>query len=124
MSISAPIKLLYEAENNVVTVEIKNGEVFRGYLMEASDSMNVRLDDVNLTGKDGKKSHLEQVYLRGSQIRFIIIPDMLKNAPMFKKIKNQTNAAKQANIARGKVRGRGAQAGASRGKQFVASVGI
>ena len=92
MSISAPIKLLYEAENNVVTVEIKNGEVFRGYLMEASDSMNVRLDDVNLTSKDGKKSHLEQVYLRGSQIRFIIIPDMLKNAPMFKKIKTKTSS--------------------------------
>ncbi len=49
---------------------------------------------------------------------------MLKNAPMFKKIKNQTKAAKQAMIARGKVRGRGAQAAASRGKQFVASVNL
>ena len=53
MSISAPIKLLYEAENNVVTVEIKTGELFRGYLMEASDSMNVRLDEENTTlGKE------------------------------------------------------------------------
>ena len=49
---------------------------------------------------------------------------MLKNAPMFKKIKNQTKAAKQAMIARGNVRGRGAQAAASRGKQFVASVNL
>jgi small nuclear ribonucleoprotein D3 len=86
--------------------------------------MNVRLDDVNITSRDGKLSHLEQVYLRGAQIRYIIIPDMLKNAPMFKKIKNQTKAAKQAMIARGKVRGRGAQAFSSRGKQIVASVNL
>ena len=49
---------------------------------------------------------------------------MLKNAPMFKKIKNQTKAAKLALIARGKVRGRGAQAGSSRGKQIGASVNL
>lgn len=124
MSISVPIKLLHEAENHVVTIELKTGEMFRGYLMEAEDTMNVRLDDVKITSTDGKMSHLNQVYLRGSQIRYIIIPDMLKNAPMFKKIKNQTKAAKQANIARGKVRGRGAQAAASRGKQIVASVNL
>ena len=124
MSISVPIKLLYEAENNVITIEIKSGEMFRGYLMEASDSMNVRMDDVTLTARDGKVSRLDQVYLRGSQIRFIIVPDMLKNSPMFKTIKNQTKAATQANISRGKVRGRGAQAAASRGKQIVASVNL
>lgn len=124
MSISVPIKLLHEAENHVVTVEIKDGIMMRGYLMECSDTMNVRLDDVKLTARDGNTTHLDQVYLRGSQIRFIIVPDMLKNAPMFKKIKNQTQAAKQANLARGKVRGRGAQASASRGKQIVASVNL
>lgn len=31
-------------------------------------------------------SHLDHVFLRGSRIRFMIIPDMLKNAPMFKRI--------------------------------------
>jgi len=86
--------------------------------------MNIRLDDVNITSRDGKLYNLDQVYLRGGQIRFFIIPDMLKNAPMFKKIKNQTKAAKLALIARGKVRGRGAQAAASRGKQIVASVNL
>ena len=35
MSIGVPIKLLHEAENHVVTVELKTGELFRGYLMEA-----------------------------------------------------------------------------------------
>jgi len=31
-------------------------------------------------------NQLENVYVRGSKIRFLIIPDMLKNAPMFKKL--------------------------------------
>jgi small nuclear ribonucleoprotein D3 len=31
-------------------------------------------------------AHLDHVFLRGSRIRFMIIPDMLKNAPMFKRI--------------------------------------
>ena len=36
--------------------------------------------------QDGRISHLDHVFLRGSRIRFMIIPDMLKNAPMFKRI--------------------------------------
>ena len=122
--ISVPIKLLHEAESHVVTIEIKSGEMFRGYLMEAEDTMNVRLDDVKMTSRDGKVTHLDQLYLRGSQIKFIIVPDMLKNSPMFKKIKNQTKAAKQANIAKGKIKGKGPQASASRGKQIVAAVNL
>lgn len=27
---------------------------------------------------------MENVYVRGSKVRFIILPDMLRNAPMFK----------------------------------------
>ena len=46
MSIGIPIKLLHEAELHVVTVELKTGELYRGYLMEAEDTMNMRLDDV------------------------------------------------------------------------------
>ena len=86
MTIGVPIKLLHEAENHVVTVEVKSGELYRGYLMAAEDTMNMRLDDVYVTRRDGKQTHFEQVFVRGSQVRFIIIPDMLKNSPMFKKI--------------------------------------
>ena len=98
--------------------------MFRGYLMEAEDTMNVRLDDVKMTSKDGKVTHLDQLYLRGSQIKFIIVPDMLKNSPMFKKIKNQTKAAKQANIAKGKVREKLLTTNIPRGKELVATVAL
>jgi len=102
--IGVPIKLLHEAENSVVSVELKTGDLFRGYLMEVEDTMNVRLDDVFVLNKEGKTIHVDQVYLRGSQIRFFVFPDMLKNAPMLKKVKNQTKTAKSSIIAKDKLR--------------------
>ncbi len=103
MSIGIPIKLLHEAELHVVTVELKTGELYRGYLMEAEDTMNMRLDDVFVTRRDGKQLHFDQVFVRGSQVRFIVIPDMLKNSPMFKRISNQAKkGGKNALLNKGK----------------------
>lgn len=31
-------------------------------------------------------SKLEQVYLRGSHLKFVVLPEILKNAPVFKKV--------------------------------------
>jgi len=89
MSVGYPVKLLHESKHHVVTVELKTGELYRGYLIESEDSMNCRIDNCQKTAKDGKNYYFEQIYLRGSQIRFIIVPDMLKNAPMFDRVRNQ-----------------------------------
>jgi hypothetical protein len=43
--------------------------------------MNVQLKDITVTARDGRVSHLEQVYIRGSHVRFFIVPDMLRCAP-------------------------------------------
>lgn len=68
----------------------------------AEDNLNVAMKDITVTGKDGKQSHLENVYIRGNMIRFIIVPDMLQQAPMFKRI--GPNAMKGRGI--GSARGR------------------
>lgn len=86
MSIGVPIKILHEAEGHVITLETLNGEVYRGKLIEAEDNMNCQMSNITVTSRDGKVSLLEQVFIRGSKIRFLILPDMLKNAPMFKKM--------------------------------------
>eukprot|EP00696_Hemimastix_kukwesjijk_P002635 gnl/Hemi2/13243_TR4533_c0_g1_i1.p1 gnl/Hemi2/13243_TR4533_c0_g1~~gnl/Hemi2/13243_TR4533_c0_g1_i1.p1 ORF type:complete len:151 (-),score=35.58 gnl/Hemi2/13243_TR4533_c0_g1_i1:137-589(-) len=86
MSIGVPGKLLHEGEGHTVTVELKVGDVYRGQLVECEDNMNMHLQNVTRQGKDGQISNLEQVYLRGSQICWTILPDMLKNAPMFKRV--------------------------------------
>jgi small nuclear ribonucleoprotein D3 len=42
--------------------------------------MNVQLKDITMTARDGRVSHLDQVYIRGSHVRFFIVPDMLRYA--------------------------------------------
>jgi small nuclear ribonucleoprotein D3 len=106
--IGIPIKLLHEAEGHVVTAELKTGEVYRGQLLEAEDNWNCQMSDVTYTGKDGKVTKLEHIFLRGSKIRFLVIPDMLKNAPMFKRI--------DPKFKKGLGAGRGGKAVAMRAK--------
>ena len=35
MSVGVPVKLFHEAENHIITIEVKTGELYRGYLTEA-----------------------------------------------------------------------------------------
>ena len=103
-----PVKLLHESLGHIITVELKTGQLYRGKLAEgvrctfkqinrqltqqillfpiivhsAEDNLNISLKDITVTGRDGRVSQLDQVYIRGSMIRFFIVPDMLQNAPM------------------------------------------
>lgn len=43
--------------------------------------------DCKKTTADGRESMVDIAYIRGSQIRFIILPDMLQKAPFFNRIK-------------------------------------
>ena len=87
--LGVPVKLLHEAEGHIVTCETNTGVVYRGKLLEAEDNMNCQIIGVTCTARDGRVTKLEQVFIRGSQIRFLILPDMLKNAPMFKKMQTK-----------------------------------
>lgn len=98
----------------------------------AEDNMNVQLKDITVTARDGRVSHLDQVYIRGSHVRFFIVPDMLRfvsplhrivcmyvklmwrrNAPMFRSRAVRGRGVGLArgratvNRARGQLRGRG-----------------
>ncbi|PRD33630.1 UNVERIFIED_CONTAM: SmD3 [Trichonephila clavipes] len=84
MSLGVPVKVLHEAEGHTVTLETNTGEVYRGKLVEAEDNMNCQMSGITVTYRNGKVGKLENIYIRGSKIRFLILPDMLKNAPMFK----------------------------------------
>ncbi|CAN7986140.1 small nuclear ribonucleoprotein Sm D3 [Ixodes scapularis] len=113
MSIGVPIKVLHEAEGHIVTCETNTGEVYRGKLVEAEDNMNCQMANITVTYRDGRVAQLENVYIRGSKIRFLILPDMLKNAPMFKKAGTKTATA---SAGRGKSAILRAQAARGRGR--------
>lgn len=124
MSIGVPIKVMHEAEGHIVTCETTTGEVYRGKLVEAEDNMNCQMANITVTYRDGRVAQLENVYIRGSKIRFMILPDMLKNAPMFKKVqgsKGQSagrgkSAILRAQAARGRGRGGGGGGGGRGGR--------
>eukprot|EP00967_Tisochrysis_lutea_P135298 scaffold239886_cov33-Tisochrysis_lutea.AAC.1 len=111
-TIGIPIKVLHDAEGHTVTVELKNGEVYRGKLDEAEDNMNVHLSNCTKTMKDGRVQMLSKantapsiypacsVFLRGSHVSFMVLPDILKNAPFFKKIDTKANKASKAGKAK------------------------
>lgn len=115
MSIGIPIKLLHEAEGHTITVELKSGEVYRGKLEEAEDNMNCILSGIVCTARDGSTHPLESAFIRGSHIRFLILPDMLKNAPMFRKDLARPGKLKGLTAERG-GRGGGGRGGGGRGR--------
>ncbi|KAJ1975603.1 small nuclear ribonucleoprotein Sm D3 [Dimargaris verticillata] len=121
MSVGVPVKLLQEAIGHIVTLEMKNGHTYRGKLLESEDNMNVQVGDVTATARDGQVSKLEQIFIRGSHIRFVIVPDILKHAPMFQRFGPEAQKLRGLGMGRGKHllkqhRGRGR--GGPRGRGF------
>ncbi|KAJ3122219.1 small nuclear ribonucleoprotein Sm D3 [Nowakowskiella sp. JEL0407] len=119
MSIGVPIKLLHEAQGHIIQLELKTGFIYRGKLLDAEDNMNVQLRDITVTARDGRVTQLEQVYIRGSQVRFFIVPDMLKNAPMFKRMGPGATKGIGIGMGRGKATVARAQAARGRGRGGV-----
>ncbi|XP_020114731.1 small nuclear ribonucleoprotein SmD3b-like [Ananas comosus] len=74
-----------------------------GLVLAYCDLLSFRLAPNNVVSSDGKVSQLEHVFIRGSKVRFMIIPDMLKNAPMFKRLD-------------ARIKGKGSAIGVGRGR--------
>lgn len=84
MSPNVPIQLLIEAQQHVVTVELTSGELYRGRLLASEDNMNVKMSDVVVTARDGKVTHMDLVYVRGSHVKLFILPDILRYSPILR----------------------------------------
>ena len=83
--VGIPIVLLHDAEGGVVSVETKSGEIIRGLLFEAEDMMNLYIKNAVIWNENGVKRKVDAIYLRGSEIVFIVLPQMLQHAPMFQR---------------------------------------
>lgn len=85
--------------------------------------MNVQLKDITVTARDGRVSHLDQVYIRGSHVRFFIVPDMLRYVlfilPLLRR-ESKANGVSNRNAPMFRSRGqRGRGVGLARGKATV-----
>merc|ERR1712187_217099 len=96
------------ALGNIVTVELKTGILYRGDMTTIEDNWNCQLQNVLATAKDGQQTQSEHVFIRGSQIRYLTVPNMLKHAPMFKRIdpkyKNKGFGLKNSSVTVPKLR--------------------
>lgn len=81
--VSIPVKLLMESQGHIVSIELTSGVSYRGKLFSAEESMNIQLQDVIITQKDGESTKSDRVFVRGSQIAFVSLPEVLKDAPVF-----------------------------------------
>ncbi|RVD92010.1 hypothetical protein TUBRATIS_15040 [Tubulinosema ratisbonensis] len=86
MSISDPIKLLYEALNLKITIDLENGDSLTGNLVDLDDHMNVFLEDAVIINDKGTKI-VKSVFVKGSEINFFILPPALKFVPFLQKKK-------------------------------------
>jgi small nuclear ribonucleoprotein D3 len=85
LSLGVPTKLLHESVGFICTVETKNGALYRGLVLNVEDCFNVQMKDVRFTDKNGKKNNVSNAYIRGSQVMYIVLPDMLRNSPSLQK---------------------------------------
>lgn len=108
---SIPVKILFEAVGQKVTVELDTGDQYHGLLVNVEDNMNIELQDVDHVNKQGKKREVANVYLRGSNVVFFTLPDALQTAPCI-----QAAAAVVPAAADGRGRGRGAAPSRGRGR--------
>lgn len=63
--------------NESVTIELKNGTVINGTITGVDMQMNTHLKAVKMTVKHKDPVHLDQLSIRGSNIRYFILPDTL-----------------------------------------------
>ena len=74
--VGIPTILLHDGEGTIVSIEMKTGETYRGLLDETEDNMNCVMKEAVRTDINGNTTQVEQIYLRGSQILFIVFPDI------------------------------------------------
>ncbi|KIO15947.1 hypothetical protein M407DRAFT_147092 [Tulasnella calospora MUT 4182] len=104
-----PLTLLNAAQNKPMLVELKNGETFNGHLVNCDNFMNITLREVYQTSPEGDRFwKVKEVYIRGSTIKYLRVPDALLDA-----VKEEQNRVREAaRGARGGAAPRGGRGGA------------
>ncbi|KAL2058814.1 hypothetical protein ABVK25_000105 [Lepraria finkii] len=71
------VRFLMKCANETVTIELKNGTILHGTITSVSPQMNTTLRTVKMTPKGRAQIQLDTINIRGSTIRYFILPDSL-----------------------------------------------
>lgn len=82
LSSKLPLSLLKTATGSPLLVELKDGDTYNGRLVSCDAWMNMNLQDVICTSKDGDRFwKLPTCYIRGSAVKYLRLPpDLLEKA--------------------------------------------
>ena len=107
--------------NETVTVELKNGTIVHGTITSVSPQMNTALRAVKMTPRGRDPVALDAINVRGSTIRYFILPDSLPlDRLLIDDAPKPTNKARKEPTDRG---GRGGgRLGVVRGHELVGGV--
>ncbi|XP_033100435.1 U7 snRNA-associated Sm-like protein LSm10 [Anneissia japonica] len=67
--------LIQALEGKVTTIELRNESEVYGEIESVDGYMNVQMKHVEFTDQDGNCSFLENLHVRGRNIRYVHIPD-------------------------------------------------
>jgi small nuclear ribonucleoprotein D1 len=107
--------------NETVTIELKTGTIVHGTIASVSPQMNTNLRNAKMTPKGGVQISLDNISIRGSEIRYYILPDSLPLDTLLiddqPKPKNKARKETDRGGARGGGGGmRGGRGGRGRGR--------
>lgn len=73
-----PLTLLNAAQGRTLDIECKSGRNYSGKMKACDLSMSVTLEEASCTSaKDGERESFPELYIRGSSIKYIRVPDEL-----------------------------------------------
>ncbi|KAI5302554.1 mRNA splicing protein smd1 [Ascosphaera pollenicola] len=109
------VRFLMKCTNETVTIELKDGTIVHGTIMSVSPQMNTALRAVKMTPKGRDPIPLDTINIRGSTVRYIILPDSLPLDTLLvdDTPKPKNKARKEQDRGRG---GRGGPRGGGRGR--------
>ncbi len=71
------VRFLMKLKNESVTIELKNGTIITGTIVGVDVRMNTHLTNVKMIIKGKNPVSLEQLTIRGNNLRYFILPETL-----------------------------------------------
>ena len=93
--------------NETVTIELKNGTIIYGTITGVDVAMNTHLKAVKMTIKGRNPVSLDSMSVRGSNIRYVILPDSINLDAYLIDDSPKNNPARVKTTGKGRGRGRG-----------------
>eukprot|EP00940_MAST-03C_sp_MAST-3C-sp2_P001884 g1884.t1 len=98
------VRFLMKLTSETVTIELKNGTIVHGTVAGVDVSMNTHMKKVKMTTKGKNPVSLASITIRGSNIRYVILPDSINLDSL---LVDDTPKQKPPKAGGGRGRGRG-----------------